>query len=59
MQSRVHPKDKRYVKNWPGYDRALVRRGDLTSWLSVDALAAWTPQQSDRPGGLLLLLDGA
>ena len=45
MKSRVHPKYKtKYrVKNWASYDRALVRRGDVTVWLSPDAINAWKP----------------
>ncbi|MFT7521706.1 MAG: hypothetical protein ACI9MC_003858, partial [Kiritimatiellia bacterium] len=33
-RSKVHPayKTKYKVRNWPAYDRALVRRGDLTLW---------------------------
>ena len=53
MKSRVHPKFKtKYrVGNWPAYDDSLVRRGDVTLWLSDDALAAWRPTPSGRPGG--------
>ena len=53
VNSRVHPKYKtRYrIGNWPAYERALVQRGDLTLWLSPDAIAAWTPGLSGRPGG--------
>ena len=53
VNSRVHPKYKtRYrVGNWPAYERALVQRGDVTLWLSPDAVAAWTPRLSGRPGG--------
>ena len=42
MKSRVHPKykTKYHVGNWPEYERALVRRGDITLWLSADAIAA-------------------
>ena len=34
MQPRVHPqyKTKYRVKHWASYDRALVRRGDITIW---------------------------
>ena len=34
MQSKVHPtyKTKYRVANWASYDRALVRRGDVTVW---------------------------
>ena len=44
MQSKVHPtyKTKYRVANWAAYNKALVRRGDVTVWLSSDAIAAWT-----------------
>ena len=53
MNSRVHPKYKTnyHVGNWPEYDRALVRRGDVTLWLSQEALDAWRPPPTGRPGG--------
>ena len=43
MKSRVHPKYKTTyrVGNWAEYDRALVRRGDVTLWLTPDAIATW------------------
>jgi hypothetical protein len=43
MNSRVHPKYKTEygVSNWAEYDRALVRRADITLWISEDALGAW------------------
>ena len=52
MKSRVHPKYKAkyHVGNWPSYDRALVQRGDVTFWLSPDAVDAWRPEPSKRPG---------
>ena len=42
-RSKVHPKYKtRYrVRNWAEYDRALVRRGDLTIWFDEAAISAW------------------
>ena len=45
MKSKVHPtyKTKYRVANWPAYDRALVRRGDVTVWVSSEAITAWTP----------------
>jgi transposase len=45
MKSRVHPKYKtKYrVTNWAEYDRALVQRGDITLWVSEDAIASWKP----------------
>ena len=43
MKSRVHPryKTKYRVGNWPAYDRALVQRGDVTLWLTPEAIATW------------------
>ena len=53
MKSKVHPtyKTKYRVSNWPAYNRAFVRRGDVTVWLSSEASAAWTPRRSGRRGG--------
>ena len=53
MQSKVHPtyKTQYRVENWPAYNQALVRRGDLTVWLSSEAIAAWTARRSGRRGG--------
>ena len=53
MNSRVHPKYKtRYrVDNWPEYERSLVRRGDITLWLSPDALDSWKAVPSGRRAG--------
>ena len=53
MQSKVHPSymTKYRVAHWPAYNRALVRRGDVTVWVSSEAIAAWTPGRSGRRGG--------
>ena len=53
MNSRVHPKYKtKYrVGNWARYEQALVRRGDVTLWLSADAMEVWRPAPSGLPGG--------
>ncbi len=53
MNSRVHPnyKTKYSVTNWASYDRALVRQGDVTVWLSPEAVAGWRPRRAGRPGG--------
>jgi IS5 family transposase len=52
MNSRVHPKYKtKYrVSNWPEYDRALVERGNITLWISDDAIASWKPAPTGRRG---------
>ena len=53
MQSKVHPryKTKYRVANWAPYNQALVRRGDVTVWLTSEAIAAWTPRRSGQRGG--------
>ena len=53
VKSKVHPKykTKYHVGNWPEYEQALVRRGDVTLWLSAEAMDAWRPALSGRPGG--------
>ena len=59
MKSRVHPKykSKYRVKNWASYDRALVQRGNVTVWLSPEAIAAWKPTSVGRRGGQLKYSD--
>ena len=53
MKSRVHPKykTKYHVQNWASYERALVRRGNVTVWLSPEAIAAWAPDGGGTRGG--------
>jgi hypothetical protein len=52
MRSKVHPKYKtKYrVNNWAEYDRALVQRGNITLWISENAIASWKPVPSERRG---------
>ena len=59
MKSRVHPayKTKSRVKNWASYDRALGRRGDVTVWLSPEAIAGWEPEGIGKRGGQLKYSD--
>jgi len=47
-----HPKYKTTyrVKNWAEYDKALRDRGDITLWISQDAIDAWTPLQTGKRG---------
>jgi hypothetical protein len=51
--SRVNRKYKtKYrVQNWREYERGLRNRGDVTIWLSEEAIAAWTPAKNGRRGG--------
>jgi len=53
MHSRVHPtyKTKYRVANWASYDRALVGRGDITLWVSPEAIATWAPVGVGTRGG--------
>ena len=51
MKSRAHPNHKCRVDNWPEYERGLVRPGDLTVWLSLADIAAWSPEKGELPGG--------
>jgi hypothetical protein len=52
-KSRVHPKYKtKYrVGNWADYDRSLVGRGNLTFWLSPDAIRKCDAQPTRCRGG--------
>ena len=44
-------KDKYRVTNWPEYDRALVRRGDITVWFEEDFLRQhWRGQNTGKRG---------
>jgi transposase len=44
------PKARYRIENWPTYDAALRDRGDLTVWVTPEALAAWHPPTSGRRG---------
>lgn len=35
------PKQKYKLRNWSEYNDALMRRGDITIWLSADAVVQW------------------
>ena len=61
MNSRVYPKYKtKYrVGNWPAYDRALVQRGDVTLWLTPEAIATWEAVGVGKRGGPLQYSDVA
>ena len=52
MRSKVHLKYKtKYrVSNWAEYDQALVQRGDITLWISDNAIASWEPVPTGRRG---------
>ena len=52
MNSRVHPKYvTRYrLTNRADYDKALVKRGDLTLWISPAAVKAWAAKPTGQRG---------
>src|SRR5918912_1235872 len=47
-----HPKYKTAyrVKNWREYDQSLHDRGNITLWMSQDAIDAWTPPMTGKRG---------
>src|SRR3954447_7105833 len=46
------PKAKYKVSNWREYDQALQQRGNLTVWVTPEALEAWAPEKTGRRGRL-------
>ena len=40
-----------WVRNWPDYEAALRKRGELTLWISEEAIQAWHAPASGRLGG--------
>tara|TARA_R110002012_G_scaffold40122_2_gene110668 strand:+ start:5558 stop:6535 length:978 start_codon:yes stop_codon:yes gene_type:complete len=45
------PKQKYRVTNWSEYNEGLRQRGDLTVWISEDALALWSAARRKTRGG--------
>ncbi|SFF27960.1 Transposase DDE domain-containing protein [Sulfitobacter brevis] len=45
------PKQRHRVTNWAEYNEGLRRRGDLTVWISEDALALWSAPRRTTRGG--------
>lgn len=37
------------IRNWPEYNRALIRRGQLTLWFDETSIAGW--RDAARPNG--------
>jgi hypothetical protein len=48
-----HPKYKTSyrIKNWPVYEKSLQNRGDITFWISQDAINAWMPLKNGKRVG--------
>ena len=53
MKSRIHPTHKTQyrIKNWAKYEQGLIQRGDITIWLTPEAISAWSPKRGGKPGG--------
>lgn len=45
------PKQKHRVTNWSEYNEGLRQRGDLTVWISDDALGLWSVPRRPTRGG--------
>jgi len=45
------PKQKHRVTNWSEHNEGLRRRGDLTVWISKDALGLWSAPRRTTRGG--------
>jgi hypothetical protein len=45
------PRQKHQVTNWAEYNEGLRQRGDLTVWVSEDALGLWSTPRRTTPGG--------
>jgi len=45
------PKQKHRVTNWSEYNEGLRQRGDLTVWISDNALELWAAPRRTTPGG--------
>ena len=59
QKRRRHPKYKTAyrVKNWPEYEKSLRDRGDISIWMSQDAIDSWMPAKTGKRGGQLLYSD--
>lgn len=50
---------KRRVTDWAEHNESRRRRGDLTVWISEDALALWAAAPRTTPGGRAIYSDPA
>ena len=44
------PRARYRVRDWASYDRALAQRGDITVWVSPDAITGWRAPADRRTG---------
>lgn len=60
MQNHNTKKKTRYkLKNWPEYNRALKRRGDITLWFSNDVAKTWYHNGGKTRGAQKIYSDAA
>jgi len=52
-----YTKKSYHVRNWPEYETALRKRGELTLWFSGEAIQAWQAPASGKPGGQRIYSD--
>ena len=54
-----HPKYKTAyrVKNWREYEQSLRDRGDITLWISPEAIAAWRASMTGKRGAQPICAD--
>lgn len=45
------PKMRHFVRNWPEYESGLRNRGNLTFWVTPQAMQLWPAQARSTPGG--------
>lgn len=58
--SKHHFKKSKYkITNWSDYTESLRRRGDITVWLTEEAIAQWHPEKSGERGRPLAYSDVA
>jgi hypothetical protein len=51
------PRARYRVRNWPAYEAALRRRGDLTLWIDEATLDGWLAPRRTTPGGQAIYSD--
>ena len=58
-RSYRHPKYKTAyrVKNWREYDQSLRDRGDITLWVSPEAISAWRAPMTGKRGAQPIYAD--
>ena len=61
QQQNRHPKYRTayHVNNWREYEHSLRDRGNMTLWISQDAIDAWTSAQTGKRGAQPVYSDWA